>query len=151
MGPRTKRRLAWLAATVVALAVVVGAFQHFSVSRGSGNSGGSATHRRLEVGAQSGRIAYGATPRQVLTTLGAPTKKQGACWSYSAKAHTINGEYLGDVVDGLRYCFSDGPTGGKVVANIYEHIIAHRLPTKKWYPGGWNPAMTLMGPHPPPP
>jgi hypothetical protein len=98
----------------------------------------------MDFGAQSGRIAYGATPKQVLTALGPPTTKHAGCWTYPAENHTINGEYLGDVVDALRYCFGDGPAGGQVVTTIHEHLIPHRLPNKKWYPGGWGGVMTLM-------
>ena len=98
----------------------------------------------MQVGEQNGGIAYGDTRNLVRAKLGAPSDKQRGCWTYHAATHSFHGEYLGQFVDGLRYCFGDGPAGGTVVTAIYEHIVPHRLPTNKWYPGGWNHAMYLM-------
>ena len=135
----------WLIGIVVALAVVGGVIYH---GRGSGHASSAAgvKQRRLDVGKQNGGIAYGDDAKQVMAKVGSPKTKQGACWSYQTKSNIVNGEYLGQFVDGLRYCFGDGPVGGKVVTAIYEHIVAHTLPSGKWYPGGWNHAMVLMSP-----
>ncbi len=138
--------MAWFAGTVVVLAAV-GTALHYSIgSDDSVRATVSTSTRTLDLGAQNGRIAYGANPKDVLTTLGSPTSRHAGCWLYKAKAHTINGEYLGDVVDGLRYCFGTGPVGGKVVTAISEHVVAHRLPNKQWYPGGWGMMILLETP-----
>ena len=97
----------------------------------------------MDFGGQNGRVSFGATEKQVVRTLGAPTVKHGGCWDYSTKNGTLNGEYLGGV-DAMRYCFGPGPAGGQVVTTVFEHIVPHRLQNKKWYPGGWNPMMTLL-------
>jgi hypothetical protein len=130
---------------IVALAVVGGVIYHARDSNHATSSAG-AQQRQLDVGEQNGGIAYGDGAKQVMAKIGSPTTKQRACWSYQAKSHTVNGEYLGQFVDGLRYCFGDGPVGGKVVTAIYEHIVAHALPSGTWYRGGWNHAMILMSP-----
>jgi hypothetical protein len=131
---------------VVALVVFGGVIYHARNASHTSPSAAASSHRQLEVGEQNGGVAYGDSAAQVMTKVGSPATKHGSCWSYSARAHTVNGEYLGPFVDGLRYCFGDGPAGGSVVTAIYEHIVAHTLPSGKWYPGGWNYAMTLMPP-----
>jgi len=82
-----------------------------------------------------------------LAKLGTPTTKQAPCWVYDTNGHAINRMDLGATIDGIKYCFGDGPVGGKVVANIYEHLTASALatmPKDKRPPGGWMPALILM-------
>lgn len=139
IGPRARRRLAWLAGTAAALVVAGGGgYRLFD----SGSSGTSTTPEPTQAaGEQSAGIAFGAKPKQVLRTLGPPTQRQSTCWVYLARAHRVDGAYLGKLVDGLKYCFGAGPLGDQVVATIYEHVIPHTLPNKKWFPGGWEPAI----------
>jgi hypothetical protein len=123
----------------LAVAVAVLHFLGPDSSSGSRNSGDAASAGQ-DFGAQNGGVAYGDDPKHVLAKVGPPTKKQGACWIYSPSGS--NSQYvIGKFVDGVRYCFGDGPAGGKAVTAIDVHIIPHTLPTKKWYPGGWNHAM----------
>ena len=141
VGPRATRRLGWVLGTGIAVAAAIAA-PHFFGSDSSTGSRDSAesTPPRQDFGARNGGVAYGDAPKQVLAKVGSPTKKRGACWIYSA--NRSNGHYIiGKFVDRLRYCFGDGPAGGKAVTAIDVHIIPHTLPTKKWYPGGWNHAM----------
>ncbi len=93
---------------------------------------------------QSVGIAYGDSSEQVMAKVGSPTQKQGACWIYNAKAHTVHGAYLGEFADGVRYCFGDGPAGDKAVTAIQVHVIPHTKLDGKWYPGGWNHAVTVL-------
>lgn len=91
-------------------------------------------------------MAYGDTAKQVLAKLGAPTRKQSACWIYDAHSHTLNGMYLGKVIDAAKFCFADGPAGGTVVSTIYEHLIpsaAGTLPLDKQPAGGWIHPFTI--------
>ena len=140
LGPRAKRRLAWLAGIAATIAVVGGGAIRLFDSAGSGNL---AMKPIQGAGEQDAGIAFGAKPGQVLAKLGPPTKKQSACWVYTARAHRVGGAYLGTFVDGLKYCFGAGPLGDKVVANVYEHIVPHTLPSKKWFPGGWEPVIAI--------
>ena len=124
--------------------VVIAAVQHSFGTSKAGSPGRSASPNET-FKEQSGGISYGATPKRVLATLGTPTTKQPSCWSYKANAHTVGRDYLGKFVDGLRYCFGDGPAGGKAVVGIYVHVIAHPTPADKNYPGGWEHAVAVIG------
>jgi hypothetical protein len=145
MGPRARRRLGWLVGAAAALVVAGGVIYHVTDSGGSTAATGSSSGRRLEIGTQSAGIAFGASRQDVLRKLGPPSTKQAACLVYRATNHAVHGEYLGELVDGLKYCFADGPAGGKAVAGIYEHVLAHTF-HHKHIPAGWSPAITLM-PH----
>jgi hypothetical protein len=93
-------------------------------------------------------VAYGDTAEQVLAKLGAPTKKQSACWIYDAPGHTLNGEFLGKVIDGAKFCFADGPAGGMAISTIYEHLIpsaAATVPPGQRPAGGWIHAFNING------
>jgi hypothetical protein len=147
--PRVRRRLAWLLGTIVALAVAGGALYHVLGPTGSTDTRKSPPRRQTEVGEQNGGIAYGDTAKQVLTKLGSPTQKQAACWIYDAHLHTINGMYLGKVIDAMKFCFAEGPLGGNVVSTIYEHFIPSvtaSLPKDKRPPGGWIHAFNFASP-----
>jgi hypothetical protein len=143
------RRLIMLLAVAVA-AAGGGALQHFFDSTSSKSSHTASSEQLdLEVGEQNGGIAYGDTAKQVTAKLGRPGKKQSACWIYSAPDHTLHGEYLGKVIDAVRYCFADGPVGGQVVSTIYEHLIPSAnasLPKDKQPAGGWIHAFYLASP-----
>jgi hypothetical protein len=140
VGPRAKRRITWVAGAVVAAAVVGAAF-HFAVSdRSSGSPKPDARRWNQSVG-----VSYGDSAAPVQTKVGSPTSKQGACWIYDAKDHTVHGAFLGDLADRLRYCFGEGPAGGRAVTAIEVYVIRHYDPMrKKWYPGGWNHAVVVM-------
>jgi hypothetical protein len=140
LGPRARRRLAWLAGTAAAVVVVGGGAIRLFDSAGSGSL---APEPAQAVGEQDAGVAFGAKPGQVLQKLGAPSNKHSDCWVYTARAHRVGGAYLGKLVDGLKYCFGPGPPEGKVVTNVYEHVVAHTLPSKKWFPGGWEPAIAI--------
>jgi hypothetical protein len=141
LGPRARRRIiAWGAGVAVSAAVLaVGAYAFFHPS----GSGRPTAGPRPATGEQSAGIAFGAGPTQVLRTLGAPAAKRSGCWSYPASAHRVGGTYLGKYVDGLRFCFAGGPAGGLAVTTIFEHVVAHRLLNKNWFPGGWTPAVAI--------
>ena len=143
------RRRALLIGGVLALIAAVGAVRHSVSSTHTTASRSPAASRQLDVGEQNGGVAYGDTAQQVLAKLGAPTKKQSACWIYDTPSHTLNGMYLGKVIDAAKFCFADGPVGGTVVSTIYEHLIssaAGRLPPDEQPAGGWIHAFTIASP-----
>ncbi len=144
MGARARRRRIWTTGAVAAVAVGGGAF-HFVGSHGSsGSRTPSAPAENQSVG-----VSYGDSSPRVLARVGAPTKRKSGCWIYDAKAHTVNGAYLGEFADGVRYCFGEGPAGGTAVTAIEVHLIPHTLLNGKWYPGGWNHATVLSAAPPP--
>ena len=129
--------------TVAALAVVGGAMIHFFGSANTTSLKVAASEPQQASGEVSGGIPFGASSEQVVQTLGSPTRKHAGCWVYSVNTHRINGEYLGKFVDGVKFCFSDGPAGGKAVSTIYNHLIAHPTPADKHFAGGWEPALAI--------
>ena len=97
------------------------------------------------------QIAYGTTPKQVLRQIGSPTTKQADCWIY--RGQSIRGRYSGTGIDGIKFCFSEGATGNKVVTQIFNHTPAHTIInkdpvthaiTKKHYPAQWFHAVTFL-------
>lgn len=136
MAARAKRRLTWVAAA--GGIAVIGAAFHFLDSDGAsgprGSDAASAQRRALD---QSVGVSYGDSSRQVLARVGSPTGKQGTCWIYRATANTVHGAYLGKFEDGVRYCFGDGPAGGRAVTAIEVHVVPHTKLDGTWYPGGW--------------
>ena len=129
---------------------MIGAAFHFlgSDDASRARTAGASPSQRPEN--QSVGVAYGDPSSKVLSTVGSPTKKQGACWIYKAKSHSVSGSYIGKFSDSLRYCFGEGPAGGEAVTAIEVHIVPHTMLDGKWYPGGWNQATTYT-PAPPPP
>jgi hypothetical protein len=147
MKPRTKRRVVWLVVVVAGAAVLGGALHHFFNSTSSARSTNTTSQRQDEAGEQNGGIAYGDTRGTVSAKLGTPNQKKPPCWIYNAHHHTVNGMYLGETVDAIRYCFADGPAGGTVVSTIYEHLIPSavaQLPKDKRPPGGWMHPLIFM-------
>jgi hypothetical protein len=141
------RRLRWLVVGVAALVAVGGALFHFDRSTGSMPPRTASPPHALEIGEQNGGVAYGDTAKQVVAKLGPPTRQRAACWVYSAGGHTIHGEYLGKWIDALKFCFADGPVGGRVVATIYEHILPTApLSETEYPPGGWIHAFNIAAP-----
>jgi len=128
-------------------AALIGAALHFVGSNGSSGSGNSDEPAQTEN--QSVGVSYGDSAAKVRAKVGTPTRNQGVCWINDAKAHTVDGAYLGEFADAVRYCFGEGPAGGKAITAIEVHLIPHTLLNKKWYPGGWNHA-TVVSPAPPP-
>jgi hypothetical protein len=133
----------------VVVVAVIGAGFHLLGSDSSSTASDTAAAQSHPEN-QSVGVSYGDSPAQVLAKVGSPTKKQAACWIYSAKAHTVRGAYLGKFTDALRYCFGDGPAGGKAVSAIEVHIVPHTQLDGKWYPGGWNHAVVVLAAPPPP-
>lgn len=146
------RRLIWLIGTVVALAAIGGFLFHvFDPTRTSGSTlqHRTASQREPDLGEQNGGIAYGDTATQVVAKLGSPSRKEAACWIYNAEAHTVNGQYLAKVIDKVKYCFGQGPVGGKVVSTIYEHLIPSAiatLPEGERPNGGWIHPFNIASP-----
>jgi hypothetical protein len=141
VGPRARRRLAWLVgavAVVVVLGVVLG--------RVTG-SGRPSAPRRQRIGAQSLGIPFGTSARQLLQKLGSPGNKQAGCWVYRAdKDNVIDGIYAGEWVDAVKYCFAAGPAGTPVVMRINEHLVAHTIKKRK-FPAGWD-GLVILNPVP---
>jgi hypothetical protein len=88
-------------------------------------------------------IAYGTTPKQVLREIGPPTKKHADCWLYRGHVGRIRGRYSGPYVDAMRFCFSEGPVGAKVMTQIFSHYATHTI-TKKHFPAQWGSPLTLL-------
>ena len=143
MGHRARRRLTWVSVAVVAGAVM-GAALRFIASNSSPGTTSRAPGSQSQTIDQSVGVAYGDSAGQVLAKVGSPTMKQRTCWIYNANAHVVRGAYLGQFADGVRYCFGDGPAGGKAVSVIDVHVTPHTKLDGKWYPGGWNHAVTIM-------
>lgn len=94
-------------------------------------------------------IAYGTAPKQVLRELGSPSRKQGNCWVYRGRVGSIRGRYSGSFfVDAKRFCFSEGPAGGRAVTQVFDHYakhtivkrdpVTHKITSKKTYPAEWG-------------
>ena len=147
MKRRAKRRVFWLAWVVAAAAVFMGVVHHVSDSTGSARPTTTTPAGQESGGEQNAGIAYGDSESTVLAKLGRPTTKQAACWVYDTHGRAVNGMDLGASIDGIKFCFGDGPVGGKVVANIYEHFTARAvatLPRDKRPAGGWIHALIFM-------
>lgn len=111
LGPRARRRFAWL--SVVALAAVgIGAFYAAtSVGRNS---------KQEAIPTMNLGIPYGTTPRQLLARLGPPDRRRGNCWTYAAHAGSVRSIYAGEYTDAVRFCFVAG-----IVSDIHDHEIAY--------------------------
>src|SRR5581483_7197825 len=129
LGPRARRRVAFLAAVAVAV-VVAGVIHHVT------NAGGHSSKAQLgdaqpgtnnlgdaPLGEDNLGIAYGDRREQVLRRLGQPNKKRGACWIYNAPDGKVNGiaTLQGAGVDGMRFCFAEDATGGQAVEQVEWH------------------------------
>jgi hypothetical protein len=137
-------RVGWVAAIAGGL-IVVGVLIHFVTGPGSS----SAQHQTLSTGELNLGIRYGSTPKQVQRRLGAPATKHGSCWVYRGHGERVAGFYTGPYIDAMRFCFSDGPTGIKVVTNTFAHIVAHTV-HKRTIPAQWIHTFTIARPPPPP-
>jgi hypothetical protein len=131
---RTKATFAWLVGMIGAVLVGAGLMHYVS------GIGSSPTHqppvsasrnpsaeRPIPLGQINLGIAYGTTQEQMLRQLGSPTTKRANCWLYRGQIGTIRGRYSGPYVDALKFCFSDGPAGGKAVTQILSHRSAHSV------------------------
>jgi hypothetical protein len=80
--------------------------------------------------------------------LGAPTAKSGHCWLYQGEVGRIRGRLSGSYVDAMKFCFGEGPAGGRAVTKILSHDVAHTIVardgTKKHFPAQWGGAITIM-------
>ena len=124
----------WILGAVVAVAIAGGVINHLTTS--SSPAPKNATER---LGAPEDLgIPIRASAAEVVRRLGEPSKKQSGCWIYAVKdgAKTI-GDGFGQWIDKVKYCFAEGPTGGKAVAHMSSHMMAHTV-GKKHFPAGWS-------------
>jgi hypothetical protein len=162
-GPNPRpnaRRLASLVAGVAGLLLAGGLIQYFigigdSSSRYHPQAVAATPHNSSSQHAFSGAtnlgIAYGTTPDQVLRQLGSPAAKQTNCWLY--RGRVIPDSYRALYIDAMKFCFSDGAVGNKVVTRIITHSpthtitrtdpVTHAVTTTK-YPAGWGPPLVLQ-------
>lgn len=127
----------------------------------SSGCGGHSTHavRRTDafsayqsgrLGAMNLRIPYGTTAAQVLRQLGRPASTRNGCWLYRGRIGSIRGRFSGPYVDAVRFCFGEGPLGGKVVTQVLSHTPRHTIVrpdgSRRTYPAGWGPSITLIRP-----
>jgi hypothetical protein len=148
LGARARRRLVWLAATAGGLLVVGGVIHHVTSAGGS-----SQQQQRLRYGEMDLQIAYGSTPKQVLRQLGSPTTRQADCWIYRGRVGSIRGRYSGPYIDAMKFCFSAGAAGNKVVTQIFNHLPARTIvnkdpvthvTTKEHFPARWLHAIIIQ-------
>jgi hypothetical protein len=107
MGPRAKRRLAYVAAAVVVLAVAVAGVMLFS-----GGSHRSAprvsavdsTPASIRYVTNRLKLVYGMTPKQIRQLVGPPQKVIGNCWRYPRYTITSLGKTY-TTADGLCFAF----------------------------------------------
>jgi hypothetical protein len=163
LGPNATNRRAWLAGIAGGLLVLAGVIHY---ATGFGNSAtkhrqasltaySSVQQQRLRYGEMNLGIAYGTTPKQVLRQIGSPTKKQANCWLYRGFGNVIGGRYSGGGIDAMKFCFSEGGAGNRVVTRIFNHTPAHTIIkknpdthkiTKKHFEAQWGPAFILRKP-----
>lgn len=92
-------------------------------------------------------IAYGFTLAQVLHRIGAPTRRQAACWIYSGKK--MRGPRVEEYVDAMKFCFGVGSGGSKAVTSILAHMFAYTIVfqhRKLKIPAGWGPPLDFEPP-----
>lgn len=135
LGPRARGRVVLLAA--VGIVVTVGGVVYGVTNSGSHSPKQGNGDRPL--GEDNLGVAYGASAAQVLRRLGRPSEKRGACWIYDAPDGKVNGlaTLEGAGVEGMKYCFAEGATGGEVVSNIEWHYKASTYRNVR-YPAHWG-------------
>jgi hypothetical protein len=71
--------------------------------------------------------------------LGQPDHKlPSGCWTYQVEnGAKLIGDGFGQWVDAVKYCFGDGPAGGKDVILIESHMVAHKV-GKRLFPASWD-------------
>ena len=116
MGPRARRRLAWLVGIGVCVIAVGGVIYHLSDSAGHPHP----SNQQETIGRMNLGIPYGASPTQVLRRLGEPTKKHAGCWVYGAHAGAVQGIFAGKWIDAVKFCFVEG-----VASDIRDHEVPH--------------------------
>ena len=153
LGPRARRRLAWLAAGVVGL-VVVASLLYWLAAAGNPSAHNQSIRQRLGYGELNLGVAYGTTPRQLRRRLGAPAAIQANCWIYRG-SKDIPSSYRAIYIDAVKFCFSAGSAGNKAVAETFDHSPAHTIvktdpvthtKTRTRFQAQWFHAMTLMNP-----
>lgn len=117
------------------------------------SSGTSLVSQRPRYGAMDLEIAYGSTPQQVLRQLGSPTKREANCWLYRGRIGEIRRRYS-PYNDAMKFCFSEGPAGGRAVMQIFGHYptrtivkkdpLTHTIISKKTFPAHWGHPLWLM-------
>lgn len=146
------------------MVLVIGGLIHYATGFGNSStrhqakpsvasSGTSPTNQRPRYGAMDLEIAYGSTPQQVVRQLGSPTKKEANCWLYRGHIGEIRGRYS-PYNDAIKFCFSEGPAGGKAVMQIFGHYptytvvkkdpLTHIIVSKKTFPAHWGHPLWLM-------
>jgi hypothetical protein len=161
--PKTRTSLAWLTGILAGL-LVTGCVIHYATG-GIGNSparqrppqrsakalGVSGTQQRFRYGFMDLGVAFGWTRAQVRREIGPPTAKEANCWIYRGRGDTIRGRYSAGA-DGMKFCFSAGPTGGTVMMHVSGHYPAQTVTllnratgklTKKHYAAAWGGVVTL--------
>ena len=72
---------------------------------------------------------------------------------YGGRVGRIRGRYSGPYVDAMKFCFSEGPAGGKAVTRILSHTPIHTIVTwdpvthtrsRKTFPAQWGGIVTLL-------
>lgn len=149
IGPRAQRRLAWTAGAIV-LVIAGGAVNQLLRSGNSSLPRTAAPKRHSALGINDLDVAYGTTPKELTSRLGPPTAKETNCWIYRGKA--IAAQLSADgtgAADAVKYCFSEGPTGGQVVTGTWTHYLAHTIKSGRFkghYPAGWGNVVIQPGP-----
>lgn len=135
---RRSPSLSVLLASAAVLVVVGGVVGYLAASGTSSSSRQSAAPVATIVGTPSGpqppgygewdlEIAYGSTPNQVRSQLGAPTSVVGSCWLYRGTVGRIRGRLSGLYIDAMKFCFGEGAGGGTGVDEILSHQITHTI------------------------
>lgn len=135
MGPRARRRLAWLAGVAIGLAVLAGVVRHFTHS----SRPLVTKNEKVSLGTPENLgVPFGTSAAQLVRRLGQPSEKKSGCWIYDVKngAEEI-GDGFGQWIDKVKYCFAEGATGGQAVAHVSSHMVAHKV-GKKHYAAGWS-------------
>lgn len=128
MGPRARRRAAWLG-VVALVAIGIGAYYAAS-SVGHGSKNEPLPNMDLS-------ISFGFTPKQVLARIGPPNSKRGTCWTYAAHKGVVSGIYAGPYTDAVRFCFANG-----IVSDVHDHEIAYTWRHQR-VPAKWSLPMTF--------
>jgi hypothetical protein len=128
-----QRRSTWAAGIAGGLVVLaVGGVIHYATASGSSSPQQQRQtlvppHHRRGYGELLLGVPYGTARKQVLRQLGPPTKQQASCWIYRGRVGRIRGRYSDSDVDAMKFCFSEGPAGGKAVTQIFSHYAAHTI------------------------
>jgi hypothetical protein len=122
VGPRARRRLAWLAGLVIALVVAAAAIALFARSSGNSHAPSTTASRQRSEGVTD-HIVFGMTKRQVLRLAGKPRTASGRCWRYSEHQQVAVGS-----INAAKICFLSGH-----VSDMSNHFVGGGQPPR-WLP-----------------